>query len=82
MAMMMMMMMTMVMMMTTMMLMLTTTIVMITNLFAQCLMCYKENLWFNFSQLQWPFADADDFHSEANKKKMAEGCPLNDQVTT
>lgn len=31
------------------------------------------------AKLQWPFADADDFHSEANKKKMAEGCPLNDQ---
>ena len=26
----------------------------------------------------WPFADADDFHSEANKAKMHAGIPLTD----
>src|ERR1700753_3378753 len=26
----------------------------------------------------WRFADADDFHSEANKAKMPAGLPLND----
>jgi len=28
--------------------------------------------------LKWQFYDGDDFHPEANKKKMAEGTPLND----
>ena len=27
----------------------------------------------------WPFADADDFHSEANKAKMHAGIPLTDE---
>lgn len=27
----------------------------------------------------WKFAEADDYHSEANKKKMHAGIPLNDQ---
>lgn len=27
----------------------------------------------------WSFADADDFHSDANKQKMSAGIPLNDQ---
>ncbi|NXY43042.1 GNTK gluconokinase, partial [Ceuthmochares aereus] len=31
------------------------------------------------SQLGWKFYDADDYHSPANKKKMAEGTPLNDE---
>lgn len=29
-------------------------------------------------ELQWQFYDGDDFHPEANKKKMAEGKPLDD----
>ncbi|NXI51061.1 GNTK gluconokinase, partial [Chloroceryle aenea] len=29
--------------------------------------------------LQWKFYDADDYHSTGNKKKMAEGIPLNDE---
>jgi gluconokinase len=29
-------------------------------------------------KLGWQFADADDFHSEANKTKMAHGIPLTD----
>ncbi len=31
------------------------------------------------TQLGWQFYDADDFHPEANKRKMAEGIPLDDQ---
>jgi gluconokinase len=31
------------------------------------------------SRLGWSFADADDFHSEANKKKMSAGIALNDE---
>ena len=27
----------------------------------------------------WQFAEGDDYHSEANKKKMHEGTPLNDE---
>ena len=30
-------------------------------------------------QLGWPFHDADDYHPDANKAKMREGIPLNDQ---
>ncbi|KFO76729.1 putative gluconokinase, partial [Cuculus canorus] len=30
-------------------------------------------------KLGWKFYDADDYHSPANKKKMAEGMPLNDE---
>ncbi len=30
------------------------------------------------SRLGWQFYDADDFHPEANKKKMAQGIPLED----
>jgi len=30
-------------------------------------------------QLDWPFYDADDYHSEANKKKMHAGIPLTDE---
>lgn len=29
-------------------------------------------------QLHWPLAEADDFHPQANKEKMAAGYPLND----
>jgi gluconokinase len=29
-------------------------------------------------RLKWPFADADDFHSPANKEKMHQGIPLTD----
>ena len=29
--------------------------------------------------LGWPLFDADDFHSEANKQKMAGGVPLDDR---
>ena len=29
-------------------------------------------------KLGWVFADADDYHPEANKKKMGQGVPLND----
>ncbi len=29
-------------------------------------------------QLGWRFADADDFHSAANKEKMSQGIPLTD----
>jgi gluconokinase len=29
-------------------------------------------------RLHWDFADADDFHSAANKEKMSHGIPLND----
>jgi carbohydrate kinase (thermoresistant glucokinase family) len=29
-------------------------------------------------RLSWDFYDADDFHPEANKKKMSEGIPLDD----
>ena len=31
------------------------------------------------SQLGWPYFEADDFHSAANKEKMARGIPLNDE---
>ena len=31
------------------------------------------------SALGWEFADADDFHSQDNKAKMAAGIPLNDE---
>jgi carbohydrate kinase (thermoresistant glucokinase family) len=31
------------------------------------------------NQLNFAFADADDFHSDHNKQKMANGTPLNDQ---
>lgn len=30
-------------------------------------------------KLKWNFYDGDDFHSEANIRKMAEGVPLNDR---
>jgi gluconokinase len=30
-------------------------------------------------RLGWPLAEADDFHPEANKKKMAAGIPLTDE---
>jgi gluconokinase len=30
-------------------------------------------------ELDWPFYDADDFHTEASKKKMHAGIPLNDE---
>lgn len=30
------------------------------------------------AHLSWQFYDADDFHPEANKKKMAQGVPLED----
>ncbi len=30
------------------------------------------------AQLGWQFYDADDFHPEANKQKMAKGIPLDD----
>ena len=30
-------------------------------------------------ELGWSFYDADDFHSEANRKKMAQGMALNDE---
>lgn len=29
--------------------------------------------------LGWPYFEADDFHSDANKAKMANGTPLNDE---
>ena len=31
-------------------------------------------------QLQCSYRDADEFHTEANKKKMNNGIPLTDQV--
>uniref|UniRef100_A0A2K6UAI8 gluconokinase n=1 Tax=Saimiri boliviensis boliviensis TaxID=39432 RepID=A0A2K6UAI8_SAIBB len=31
------------------------------------------------SELGWKFYDADDYHSEENRKKMGKGIPLNDQ---
>lgn len=33
-----------------------------------------------FLKLGWKFYDADDYHSEENRMKMAKGIPLNDQV--
>jgi len=30
------------------------------------------------SELAWPYFEADDFHSAANKEKMRQGIPLND----
>jgi len=30
-------------------------------------------------RLNWPFFDADDFHPQSNKDKMASGMPLTDQ---
>jgi gluconokinase len=30
-------------------------------------------------QLHWEFADADDFHSQANIEKIRQGIPLNDE---
>jgi len=30
-------------------------------------------------QLGWPYFEADDFHSEANKEKMGRGTPLTDE---
>lgn len=29
--------------------------------------------------LNWPYFEADDFHSEANRRKMANGTPLDDE---
>lgn len=34
------------------------------------------------SELGWPYHEADDFHSDANKAKMAQGIPLNDTDRT
>ena len=34
------------------------------------------------SKLGWKFYDADDYHSEENRIKMAKGVPLSDQVTS
>lgn len=34
--------------------------------------------WLLAGRLQWEFADADDFHSAANKEKMRNGIPLTD----
>jgi len=31
------------------------------------------------AELSWEFADADDFHSAANKEKMSRGIPLTDE---
>jgi gluconokinase len=31
------------------------------------------------SQLSWPYFEADDFHSAANKEKMGQGIPLTDE---
>jgi gluconokinase len=31
------------------------------------------------AELHWPYHEADDFHSAANKAKMAGGTPLNDE---
>ncbi len=31
------------------------------------------------AELHWPYPEADDFHSAANKAKMARGVPLDDQ---
>ena len=31
-------------------------------------------------QLQIPFRDADEFHTSENKRKMASGIPLTDEV--
>lgn len=31
------------------------------------------------SQLGWPYFEADDFHSAANKEKMSRGTPLDDE---
>lgn len=31
------------------------------------------------AKLGWPYAEADDFHPQANKEKMAAGHPLNDE---
>ncbi|AXC11857.1 Gluconokinase [Acidisarcina polymorpha] len=31
------------------------------------------------SRTGWPFAEGDDYHSEANKQKMHAGIPLNDE---
>ena len=31
------------------------------------------------SQMKWPFADADDYHSPANVEKMRGGIPLTDE---
>lgn len=33
-------------------------------------------------QLGWPIADADDYHSAANKQKMIDGIPLTDEAST
>src|SRR5690606_25032917 len=30
-------------------------------------------------ELNWPFYDADDFHSQRNKEKMSAGIPLTDE---
>jgi len=30
-------------------------------------------------RLGWPFLDADDYHPDANRSKMREGIPLNDE---
>lgn len=32
-------------------------------------------------QLGWPIADADDYHSPANKQKMTDGIPLTDEAS-
>ena len=31
-------------------------------------------------QLKWPQEEADDYHSDSNKRKMAQAIPLNDEV--
>lgn len=41
--------------------------------------CGKTTIGKNLAtELGWPFYDADDYHPDANKKKMAEGSPLDD----
>ncbi len=41
--------------------------------------CGKTTIGQRLSQeLHWPFFDGDDFHSKANRKKMASGIPLTD----
>ena len=29
----------------------------------------------------WPLADGDDYHSPANRQKMAQGIPLSDEAS-
>ena len=42
--------------------------------------CIVKFINFADCQLKWPQEEADDYHSDSNKRKMAQAIPLNDEV--